>query len=102
MRATIPALVLFMFASAPVVATSWVTGSFRTASGGLVQRGNTMAEVVQSAGEPVERRIISAGIAIGAVVGLTREQWTYRGGDGIYVVTFVGDEVQQVRVVPYR
>jgi hypothetical protein len=102
MRIAIAALFILMFASTPVFATSWVTGSFRTASGGLVQRGDTMVEVVQSAGEPLQRRIISAGVAIGAIIGLTREQWTYRGGDGTYVVTFVGDEVQQVYVVPYR
>ena len=101
MRAVTAALFILMFSSIPVLAASWVTGSFRTASGGLVQRGNSMVEVVQSAGEPLARRIVSTGITIGAA-GLTREQWTYRGSDGIYVVTFVGDEVEQVQVVPYR
>ncbi|HEX9812565.1 MAG TPA: hypothetical protein VGA88_10820, partial [Burkholderiales bacterium] len=68
MRIAIAALFILMFASTPVFATSWVTGSFRTASGGLVQRGDTMVEVVQSAGEPLQRRIISAGVAIGAII----------------------------------
>ena len=102
MRAAIASLLVSVLAITPVLATSWITGSFRTASGGLVQRGDTMVEVLQSAGEPLERRIVSTGIAIGRGAGLTREQWTYRGSDGIYVVTFVGNEVQQVQVVPNR
>ncbi|OGI70347.1 MAG: hypothetical protein A2W18_13615 [Candidatus Muproteobacteria bacterium RBG_16_60_9] len=102
MRTAIAGFFVLFLAAAPGMAGSWITGSFRTASGGLVQRGDTTVEVLLSAGEPLERRTISTGIAIGAIAGLTREQWTYRGSDGIYIVTIVGNEVQQVQVVPYR
>lgn len=91
-----------VLAMAPAMATGWVTNSFRTASGGLVQHGDTMTEVLESAGEPLYQRVISRGITLGGAVGLTREQWTYRGSDGIYVVTFTGDRVAQIEVVPNR
>ncbi len=61
-----------------------------------------MTEVLSTAGEPSQRRVISVGISIGAIVGHTREQWTYRSYDGVYVLTFVGDEVLHIRVVPFR
>lgn len=81
---------------------SWVTGSFRTPSGDLVRRGHTMIEVLAGAGQPLDRRIISRGISIGGVAGLNREQWTYRGSDGIYVITFAGHHVEQIEVVANR
>lgn len=84
------------------MATSWITGSFRTAGGKLVQRGESMVEVLRDAGEPMDRRTISTGISIGPIAGLTREQWAYRGSDGIYVLTFVGSRVQQIEVIPDR
>lgn len=61
-----------------------------------------MTEVLESAGEPFDQRVISKGITLGGAVGLTREQWTYRESDAIYVVTFAGDRVEQIEVVPYR
>lgn len=102
MRRTIAWFLVLLLVTTPALATSWVTNSFRTPSGGLVQPGDTMAEVLESAGEPQHQRIISKGITLGPVAGLTREQWTYRGTDGLYVITFAGDQVVQIRVIPNR
>lgn len=93
---------LGVLATVPGWAGSWATNSFRTASGDLIQRGNTMTEVLRRAGQPVERQVISHGIAVGGVIGVNRELWTYRGTDGIYTVTFAGNRVEQIDVVPYR
>lgn len=102
MRRTIAAVFIAVLAGMPAMTNSWVTNSFRTASGALVQPGDTMTEVLKDAGEPMDKRVISEGVTIGDTVGLTREQWTYRGGDGIYVITFAGDKVEQIEVVPHR
>ena len=91
-----------LLSAAPALAANWTTESFRTSRGSLVQIGDSMVEVLQNAGQPVEQRVVSKGITIGEAVGLTREQWTYRGSDAIYVVTFAGNEVTRIEVVPYR
>lgn len=102
MYRTIAGVLIAMLVAVPATATSWVTDSFRTATGDLVQRGDTMTEVLQSAGEPAEQRVISKGISIGGLTGLTREQWTYRTSDGTYVVTFAGSTVERIDVIPKR
>lgn len=102
MRRIVLAVWLAVLPIAPALSASWATNSFRTASGDLVQRGDTMVEVRHAAGEPLDQRVTSWGIAIGHAAGLTREQWTYRGSDGIYVLTFAGDKVEQIKVVADR
>jgi hypothetical protein len=83
-------------------AASWETSAFRTGTGDLVGRGQTMLDVRKSAGDPVETRVLSYGISVGDKVGVSREVWTYRGSDGIYAVFFVGDRVERIEVTPNR
>ena len=84
------------------MAASWETSSFRTASGDLVRVGMTRAEVIKSAGQPLEKSILSQGLAIDGQAGVTREAWTYRTGDGTYTLTFVGTRLEKVEVTPSR
>ncbi len=95
-------LLLILYGSAPATGASWTTNSFRTVSGDLVQRGDTMAEVLRSAGAPLHERVLSLGVTLGGLSGLARVQWTYRGSDGYYVVTFAGDKVEQIEVIANR
>ncbi|BAU50147.1 hypothetical protein SVA_3611 [Sulfurifustis variabilis] len=84
-------------------ATSWDSAAFRTDSGLLVQRGMRMTEVLRDAGKPLERRVLSRGVNAGpAAAGETKEVWTYRGADGFYDITFVGDRVTGIVVSPDR
>ena len=85
-----------------VLAANWETSAFRTRSGDLVSRGDTMLEVRRSAGDPAESRVLSHGISVGDKVGVSREVWTYSGSDGIYAVFFVGDKVERIEVTPNR
>lgn len=102
MRSVLIASFALLLTALPAGGASWITNSFRPVRGGLIQRGDTMFEVLRVAGQPLDRRIVSNGITIGGIVGLTREQWAYRGGDGIYILTFAGDKVQQLEVIPNR
>ncbi|HEX7045453.1 MAG TPA: DUF2845 domain-containing protein [Burkholderiales bacterium] len=101
MRRTLAAL-LTMAAVLPAHGGSWTTNSFRTPRGDLVQPGDRMAQVLRAAGAPLHQRLLSTGVSIGRFVGLNREQWTYRGHDGYYVVTFAGDRVERIEVVADR
>jgi|SRR5690606_2480701 len=96
------ALLLILAAALPAHGASWTTNSFRTPRGGLVQVGDSMAKVLRAAGAPLHQRVLSTGVSLGPFVGLNREQWTYRGHAGYYVVTFAGDRVEQIEVLADR
>jgi hypothetical protein len=96
------AVIVLALASAQVLAASWETSSFRTASGKLVTRGMTMSEVLRDAGEPVSRTRLSEGISTDGRAGEAIEVWTFRGGDGLYDVTFKGTKVNKIEVTADR
>jgi hypothetical protein len=93
---------LLLLATSAGLASSWETSSFRTANGQLVSKGMAMPEVLRDAGEPLTRQQVSQGISTGDKVGLSVEVWTYRGGDGVYTVTFTGTRVTRIEVTPDR
>lgn len=96
-------LVLLLLFLAPVAsATSWETAAFRTDSGLLVKPGMTMTEVLHDAGEPLDRMELSRGVSAGGSSGETKQVWIYRGTDGYYDVTFVGQRVTVIVVTPDR
>jgi hypothetical protein len=96
------AAVVLALASACAVAATWETSAFRTSSGKLVTPGMSMTEVLRDAGEPVRRTKVSEGISIDGRIGESVEVWTYRGGDGLYDVTFRGTTVIKIEVTPDR
>lgn len=96
------AVVVLAFASAGVLAAAWETSAFRTASGKLVTPGMSMTEVLRDAGEPMRRTKVSEGVSVEGRIGETLEVWTYRGGDGLYDLTFRGTKVIKIEVVPDR
>lgn len=96
-------LVLSLFFLAPAAfAASWETAAFRTDSGLLVRPGMTMTEVLRDAGKPLDRVVLSRGVNAGVASGETKQVWTYRGADGYYDVTFVGQRVTVIVVTPDR
>ncbi|UCH52672.1 MAG: hypothetical protein JSW09_08670 [Pseudomonadota bacterium] len=62
----------------------------------------TMTEVLRDAGEPLKRVKVSEGVSVYGKVGESVEVWTYRGGDGLYDLTFQGTTVSKITVVPNR
>jgi hypothetical protein len=94
--------VILALASVCALASTWETSAFRTSSGKLVTPGMTMTEVLRDAGEPVRRTKVSEGISIDGRIGESVEVWTYRGGDGLYDVTFRGTKVIKIEVTPNR
>lgn len=102
MRPALLALIFALVIAPPALGATWTTNAFRTQSGGLVNHGDTMAEVLRSAGEPLRQRVLSTGITLGGLTGFTREQWTYRGNDGYYIVTFAADQVERIEVIADR
>ena len=93
---------ILLLASGLAPAASWETSAFRTASGDLVRVGMTRAEVVKGAGQPLDKTVLSHGLAIDGQTGLTREAWTYRTGDGTYTLTFTGNRLEKIEVTPSR
>jgi hypothetical protein len=83
-------------------AASWETRGFRTRGGDLVEPGASMAEVLKRAGTPKDKHVLSQGLSLDGKPGVTREVWTYRGNDGDYSLTFAGDRLEKIEVVPDR
>ena len=96
------AAVFLAFASACALAAAWETSAFRAASGKLITPGMSMTEVLRDAGEPLRRTQVSQGVSVDGRIGETIEVWTYRGGDGIYDLTFRGTKVIKIEVTPDR
>jgi hypothetical protein len=76
------------------LAASWETTSMRTPSGGLVRIGMTSGEVLKELGQPRHTR--------NSRRGAKNESWTYRGTDGLYVITFSSGRVVRIMVTPDR
>jgi hypothetical protein len=94
--------IMMLLASSAALAASWETPSFRTANGELVRVGMTRAEVVKSAGPPLDKSVLAHGLAVDGQTGLTREAWTYRTADGTYTLTFTGTRLEKIEVTPAR
>lgn len=89
-------LILVLSAGA-AAADSWETTAMRTPRGGLVRPGMTSQEVLRELGEPRAKHSGKRGKS-----ARHNEQWTYRGADGTYRLTFSGDRVVRIDVTPDR
>lgn len=94
--------VVLLWGAQAVLAASWETEGFRLADGKLVRKGMSAGQVLNQAGNPGARRVVTTGINIGGQSGETVEVWTYRGHDGHYEITLTGDKVTRIEVTPIR
>ena len=93
---------VFCLVASAAFAGTWETSGFRTANGQLVRVGMTKAEVRVDAGAPTDKGKTQVKNSSGSGKRGGGEVWTYRGSDGIYSVSFIGDRVARIEVAPFR
>jgi hypothetical protein len=86
----------------PALATSWETASMRAPGGGLVRIGMTRQEVLKLLGQPLGTHTTARSSTAGGKTGAKGSAWSYRGSDGLYTVTFSGEQVVKIMVTPDR
>lgn len=82
-------------------ATSWETTSIRAPGGGLIRIGMTRQEVLKELGQPRERGWPNKTVSSGKS-GRKGSSLTYRGDDGLYTISFSGEQVVKIVVTPNR
>jgi len=83
-------------------ATSWETSTMRTPGGGLIRVGMTRQEVLKELGQPQRAPVSTHNTAAGGKSGKKGSSLTYRGDDGLYTITFSGEQVVRIVVTPKR
>jgi len=91
-----------LFASSAAIAASWETSSLRTSGGGLVRLGMTRQEVLKELGQSPRTRPAAHNVVTGGKSGKKNSTLTYHGDDGIYTITFSGEQVVRIVVSPKR
>ena len=86
----------------PALATSWETSAMRAPGGGLIRVGMTRQEVLKELGQPQRSQAFARNTAAGGTSGKKGSSLTYRGDDGLYTITFSGDQVVRIVVTPKR
>jgi len=95
MKGLIIGLAMLFSASAPALAASWETTSFRTEAGGLVRVGMSAEAARRELGPALRHGKKSPS-------GKKSETWSYRGRDGDYRITVVRGKVERIVVTPAR
>ncbi len=122
-------VLLSMTMTFPTLAASWETAGFYSAKGKLIRPGMLMQDVLNDAGEPLERKAPGAtkvkkempgtekpALARGAQEHGRKEKakaskakeankieiWTYRRSDGVYSLLFGGGRLTRIDVAPFR
>jgi len=83
-------------------ATSWETSTLRAPGSGLIRIGMTRQEVLKELGQPQRAHAATHNAAAGGKSGKKGNSLTYRGDDGLYTLTFSGDQVVKIVVTPKR
>jgi len=83
-------------------ATSWETSTMRTPGGGMIRIGMTRQEVLKELGQPQRTHTSTHNTAVIGKSGKKGSSLTYRGDDGLYTITFSGDQVVKIVVTPKR
>lgn len=84
------------------LATSWETSTMRAPGGGLIRIGMTRQEVLKELGQPQRTQASTHNTAAGGKSGKKGSSLTYRGDDGLYTITFSGEQVVRIVVIPKR
>lgn len=88
--------------SSTAFATSWETSSLRAPGGGLIRIGMTRQEVLKELGQPQHAQGATHNTAARGKSGKRGGALTYRGDDGLYTITFSGERVVKIVVMPRR
>jgi hypothetical protein len=91
-----------LFITGAAFATSWETSAMRTPGGGLIRIGMTRQEVLKELGQPQRAYASTHNTAAGGKSGKKGNSSTYRGDDGLYTITFSGEQVVRIVVTPNR
>ena len=83
-------------------ATSWETSSLRAPGGGLIRIGMTRQEVLNELGQPKRTNDSTHNTVTSGKSGKKSSSLTYRGDDGLYTITFSGEQVVRIVVTPKR
>jgi len=83
-------------------ATSWETSSMRAPGGGMVRIGMTRQEVLSELGQPQRAHVSTQNTTASGKPARNSSSLTYRGDDGLYTITFYGDQVVKIVVTPKR
>jgi hypothetical protein len=98
----IPVFTLGLVHATAAVAASWETSAMRAPGGGLIHIGMSRQEVLKELGQPLGTRAAGRHAASGGKAGTKGSAWTYRGADGLYTLTFSGEQVVKIMVTPDR
>jgi len=94
------AVVFALSLAGTAFAASWETSSMRSPKGGLIQIGMPAHEVLKELGQPLGAHAPTRHTS--GKTGKGKEQWSYRGTDGLYTLTFSGGKVVRIVVTPDR
>jgi hypothetical protein len=83
-------------------ATSWETSTMRAPGGGMVRIGMTRQEVLSELGQPQRTHTSTHNTTVIGKSARRGSSLTYRGDDGLYTITFSGDQVVKIVVTPKR
>jgi hypothetical protein len=97
-------LLLTLGAVLPGIAFSatWETSTMRAPGGGLIRIGMSRQEVLKELGQPQGTRVTARSKTTGGKSGAKGNAWTYRGSDGLYTLSFSGEQVVKITVTPDR
>ena len=96
----VSAIALAMISAA--MATSWETSTMRTPGGGIIRVGMTRQEVLKELGQPQRAQASTHSTVVGGKSTKKGSSLTYRGDDGLYTITFSGEQVVRIVVLPKR
>ena len=94
---------LLITSAGPAYAASWETTSLRAPGGGLVRIGMTRQEVIRELAPPpseqsgAQKKPVSQEKPRGK-----NSPISYRGDDGLYIISFSGERVVKIVVTPKR
>jgi hypothetical protein len=74
----------------------------RTPGGGLIRIGMTRQEVLKELGPPPRERSLTQKTASRGKSGRKSSSFTYQGDDGLYTISFSGEQVVKIVVTPKR
>jgi hypothetical protein len=85
-----------------IFSATWETSTMRAPGGGLIRVGMTRQEVLKELGQPLGTRTVARSKTSGGKSGAKGSAWTYRGSDGLYTLSFSGEQVVKITVTPDR